>query len=108
MTAYMVRGPQSALPFPRVKDATSLSALSTAMNDFVFLSGTKDTTCWGSSVSLDISYSLYTVSQNIWKEYIRINSYLSFPSTVITNNVDPASPHGCHSIFAIGAEFVDA
>jgi hypothetical protein len=35
-------------------------------------------------------------------------SYRSFPSSVITMSVDPASPHGCHSILAIGAEAEEA
>lgn len=35
-------------------------------------------------------------------------SYLSFPSTVMTSRVDPASPQGCHSILAIGADEDDA
>ena len=31
------------------------------------------------------------------------NSYRSFPSTVMTIKVEPASPQGCHSILAMGA-----
>lgn len=56
--AYTVKGPQSAFPFPRVKEVTSRSAGSWAMKDLVFFSGKKESTCCGSSESTEMSYSL--------------------------------------------------
>jgi hypothetical protein len=107
----MVNGPQSAFPLPSVNDATSRSAASTALNVFDDLrrSGTKETTCKGSSASTEMSYSLSlntTVNNGINDK--RGQSYRSFPSTVITMSVEPASPHGCHSILAMGAEAEEA
>jgi hypothetical protein len=46
------------------------------------------------------------VNNNERKKIDRL--YRSFPSTVITNKVEPASPHGCHAIFAIGGDELDA
>src|SRR6266404_3962087 len=108
----MVKGPQSAFPLPRVNDATSRSAASTALNDlFGLRSGTKETTCRGSSASTEMSYSLdmgkvikgvhLVKEKNKWP-------HRSFPSTVITISVEPASPHGCHWILAIGGEDEEA
>lgn len=56
----MVKGPQSAFPFPSVKEATSRSAESIALNalDDLRRSGTKEMTCRGSSASTEMSYSL--------------------------------------------------
>lgn len=61
MRAYTLSGPQSAWPFPRVKEATSRSEASSATNDFVFFSGTNASTCCGSSVSTAMSYSLFEI-----------------------------------------------
>jgi hypothetical protein len=67
----------------------------------------KDNSCCGSSVSMEISYSLresFLVLMVDWQE----STYRSFPSIVITKRVDPASPQGCQSIFAMGADPSDA
>src|ERR1700722_205555 len=58
MTAYTVRGPQSACPFPNVNEATCRSEASSARNDLLLLSGKNDRICCGSSVSTETSYSL--------------------------------------------------
>ena len=66
----MVRGPQSAIPLPRVNEATSRSAESIALNvmDDLRRSGTKEMTCKGSSASTEISYSL-TIESNYKKRH---------------------------------------
>jgi hypothetical protein len=107
----MVRGPQSAIPLPSVNEATSRSAESIALNVLEDLrrSGTKEMTCRGSSASTEMSYSLTIKSH--YKETLNEGvgkSHRSFPSTVITMSVEPASPQGCHSTLAIGAEAEDA
>jgi hypothetical protein len=107
----MVRGPQSAIPLPSVNEITSRSAESIALNvlDDLRRSGTKEMTCRGSSASTEISYSL-TIESNFKRTLDEGfgESHRSFPSTVITIRVEPASPHGCHSTLAIGAEAEDA
>lgn len=37
-----------------------------------------------------------------------MKAHLSFPLEVITSNVEPPSPHGCQSIFAMDAELLEA
>jgi hypothetical protein len=72
-------------------------------------SGTKEMTCKGSSASTEMSYSLAIESnhEKILDDGVR-KAHRSFPSTVITMSVEPASPHGCHSTLAKGAEAGDA
>ena len=82
--AYIVNGPQSAFPFPKVNDVTSRSVSSNATYAPRLFSGTNSVVFRGSSGSKDTSYSL------------------SFPSKVMMSRVEPASPQGCQSIFAIG------
>lgn len=61
--AYTVNGPQSAAPFPRVKEVTSRSVGSWARKLLdARRSGMNDIVCCGSSASTEISYSLYQSS----------------------------------------------
>lgn len=61
--AYTVSGPQSAAPFPRVKEAISRSVQSRARKLLeARRSGMNDIVCCGSSASSEMSYSLHSSS----------------------------------------------
>ena len=67
-----MRGPQSARPLPRANETASRSPPSSARNEFpCFLSGTKDSVCWGSSASSVMSYSLFASYTSCVKQKAR-------------------------------------
>lgn len=55
---YKVNGPQSARPFPKANDTTSRADSCSALKVFDLRSGKKESSCCGSSVSTEMSYSL--------------------------------------------------
>lgn len=58
VNAYKVKGPQSARPFPKENDTTSRVNSLSALKAFDLRSGKKESSCCGSSVSTEMSYSL--------------------------------------------------